>query len=110
MSEESKVNTISSDDRLWAALTYIFSPIVPIILLLLDDYKNRPYIRYHSFQALVVGIILAILVPIIAIFTLGCGAILWLIMFYWAYKAYQGEWFEIPIVTDFVMKQGWVEK
>ena len=47
MSEEPKVNTISSDDRLWAALTYIFSPLVPIILLLLDDYKNRPYLRYH---------------------------------------------------------------
>lgn len=109
MSEEPKVNTLSSDDRLWAALTYIFSPLVPIILLLLEDYKNRPYIRYHSFQALVVGIILAILVPIIAMFTLGCGAILWLIMFYWAYKAYKGEWFEIPVVTDFVKNQGWVE-
>ena len=109
MPEEPKVNTLSSDDRLWAALTYIFSPLVPIILLLLEDYKNRPYIRYHSFQALVVGIILAILVPIIAMFTLGCGAILWLIMFYWAYKAYKGEWFEIPVVTDFVKNQGWVE-
>lgn len=108
MSDEPKVNTISSDDRLWAALTYIFSPLIPIILLVLDDFKDRSYIRYHSIQALVVGIILAILVPIIAILTAGCGVILWLIMFYWAYKAYQGEWVEIPIVTSFVKNQGWV--
>lgn len=108
MSDEPKVNTISSDDRLWAALTYIFSPLIPIILLVLDDFKDRSYIRYHSIQALVVGVILAILVPIIAILTAGCGVILWLIMFYWAYKAYQGEWVEIPIVTSFVKNQGWV--
>lgn len=108
MSNGPKVNTISSDDRLWAALTYIFSPLIPIILLVLDEYKNRSYIRYHSIQALVVGIILAVLVPIIAILTAGCGVILWLIMFYWAYKAYQGEWIEIPIVTNFVKNQGWV--
>ncbi len=73
MSNGPKVNTISSDDRLWAALTYIFSPLIPIILLVLDDFKDRSYIRYHSIQALVVGIILAILVPIIAILTAGCG-------------------------------------
>ena len=108
MSDEPKVNTISSDDRLWAALTYIFSPLIPIILLVLDDFKDRSYIRYHSIQALVVGVILAILVPIIAILTAGCGVILWLIMFYWAYKAYQGEWVEIPIVTSFVKNQDWV--
>ena len=108
MSDEPIVNTISSDDRLWAALTYIFSPLIPIILLVLDDFKDRSYIRYHSIQALVVGVILAILVPIIAILTAGCGVILWLIMFYWAYKAYQGEWVEIPIVTSFVKNQDWV--
>jgi len=108
VSDEPIVNTISSDDRLWAALTYIFSPLIPIILLVLDDFKDRSYIRYHSIQALVVGVILAILVPIIAILTAGCGVILWLIMFYWAYKAYQGEWVEIPIVTSFVKNQDWV--
>ncbi len=109
MSEEPQVSGISSDDRLWAALSYIFSPIVPIILLLLENYKNRQFIRYNSFQSLVVGIVLAILVPIIAMVTFGCGLILWLIMFYWAYKAYQGEWVVIPVVTDFIKNQGWVE-
>jgi uncharacterized membrane protein len=26
---------------------------------------------------------------------------------YWGYKAYQGEYVTIPVVTDFVKNQGW---
>jgi len=26
---------------------------------------------------------------------------------YWAYKAYQGEYITIPVLTDFVKNQGW---
>jgi hypothetical protein len=33
---------ITSDDRLFAALAYVFSPIVPIILLLMEDKKIVP--------------------------------------------------------------------
>jgi uncharacterized membrane protein len=108
MEEQVVVSDVSSDDKLWAALSYVFSPIVPIIMLLMEEKKARPYIKYHAVQSLVIGIVLAILVPIIAAFTLGCGAILWFIMFWWAYKAYQGEKFEIPVVTNLIKNQGWV--
>ena len=40
--------SVTSDDKLWALLSYILSPIVPIILLLMEDKKNRPFIKYHS--------------------------------------------------------------
>jgi len=99
--------TPSSDDRLMAALAYIFSPLVPIIFLLLDDKKNRPFIRAHNAQALVMGVIMIILVPVIAAITFGCGAIVWFVMLWWAYKAYKGEYVNIPVVTDFVKNQGW---
>lgn len=102
------VDDMTSDDKLWAALTYIFSPIIPIILLLMEEKKNRPFIRYHAVQSLIAGVAMAILVTIIAPLTFGCGSIIWLIMFYWAYKAYQGEKFEIPVVTNFMKGQGWV--
>lgn len=105
MSEQ--MSDVTSDDRLWAALAYVFSPIVPIILFLMEDKKNRPYIRAHNAQALVMGIVMAVLVPIIAGVTLGCGAIIWFIMLYWAYQAYQGKLITIPVVTDFVKNQGW---
>jgi len=34
--------------------------------------------------------------------------LLWLVTFYWAYKAYQGEYFEIPGLTGFLKGQGWI--
>jgi uncharacterized protein len=98
---------VTQDDKLWAALAYVFSPLVPIILMLMEEKKNRPFIRAHNAQALAVGVVMIVLVPIIATVTLGCGSVLWLIMFYWAYKAYQGEMVNIPVVTDFVKAQGW---
>jgi uncharacterized membrane protein len=98
---------VTSDDKLWAALAYVFSPVVPIIILLMADKKERPFIKAHNMQALVMGIIMAILVPIIAAFTLGCGAIIWVIMLYWGYQAYQGKMITIPVVTDLVKNQGW---
>jgi uncharacterized membrane protein len=73
----------------------------------LEDKKDRPFIKAHNIQALVIGIILMIIVPVIAVFTLGCGSVIWFIMIYWAFKAYQGEMVNIPVVTDFVKGQGW---
>ena len=29
--------------------------------------------------------------------------------FHGAYLAYQGQYFEIPIITDFLRNQGWIE-
>ncbi|PKO18590.1 MAG: hypothetical protein CVU39_03885 [Chloroflexi bacterium HGW-Chloroflexi-10] len=98
---------ITSNDKLLAALAYVFAPILPIILLLMEDKKNRPFIKAHNAQALAIGVIMIILVPIIAAITFGCGSIIWFIMLFWAYKAYQGEYVTIPVITDFVKKQGW---
>jgi len=111
MSEEpisaEPVDEISSDDKLWAALAYFFAPIVSIIILLMDDKKDRPFIKAHNVQALVAGIVMSIIIVPIAAITLGCGSIIYLIMWYWAYKAYQGEYINIPVITDFVKNQGW---
>lgn len=108
MSEQFGSPNATNDDRLWAALAYVFSPILPIILLLLDEKKNRPYIRFHSIQALVTGVIMVVALPILTILTHGLGGVVGLVMFFWAYLAYQGEKVEIPIITDFIKNQGWV--
>ena len=107
MSQEPISPEVTSDDKLWAALAYFLSPIVPIIIMLMEDKKNRPYLRSHNAQALVMGIVMAIIVPIIGTVTLGCGFVLWFIMWYWAYVAYQGKAINIPVVTDFCKNQGW---
>ncbi len=99
----------TSDDRLWAALAYVFTPLVPIILLLMQDKKNRPFIRAHNGQALAWGVVFYVLVSILSAFLIGLC--LWplgfLLQLWWAYKAYQGEYVEIPVITNFVKNQGW---
>ena len=109
MSEEPVMNEVesTSDDRLFAALAYVFSPIVPIIILFLEDKKDRPFIRAHNVQALVAGLVIAVLVSFLAVFTCGISTLAWLVMFYWAYRAYQGEYVDIPVITEFVKGQGW---
>jgi len=106
MSQEPMMD-VTSDDKLWAALSYVFAPIVGIIVLLMEDKKARPFIKFHAVQSIAISIVLFIVVPIIAIPTFGCGSVLYFIMFWWAYKAYQGEEVKIPVVTDFIKNQGW---
>jgi len=103
MTPEPMSPEVTSDDKLWSALAYVFSPLIPIIIFLMEDKKERPFIRAHNAQALVAGILFIIISTV----TVGCGSILWLVMLWWAYKAYQGEEVEIPVVSNFVKGQGW---
>lgn len=100
---------VTSDDRLWAALAYVFTPLVPIVLLLVEGKKDRPFIRAHNMQALAWGVVFYVIVSILSVFVIGLC--LWplgfLLQLWWAYKAYQGEYVEIPVITNFVKDQGW---
>ena len=98
---------VTSDDRLWAALAYVFSPLVPIIIFVMEDKKSRPFIRAHNAQALVAGIALWVIGSVVSTFTCGLGFFVWILLLYWAYQAYQGKTVSIPVVTDFVKNQGW---
>jgi uncharacterized membrane protein len=99
---------ISDDDKLWSLLTYVFTPIVPIIILLMEDKKNRPFIKYHNAQALVLGIINAIVGFFFWLaFPLCINLLIFVYLIYLGIKAYQGEMVTIPVVTDFVKGQGW---
>lgn len=92
---------VTSDDKLWAALTYVFSPLVPIILMLMEDKKNRPFLKAHNAQALILGIITVV--------TSGfcVGIFVWIYQLYLAYQAYQGKTVVVPVITDFCKGQGW---
>ncbi|MGH2522066.1 MAG: DUF4870 domain-containing protein [Anaerolineales bacterium] len=105
------MSDVTSDDKLWALLAYVFSPIVPVILFLMEDKKNRPFIRAHNAQALVWGLFNLVIGTILSSVLFIClGApsfIIWAIGAYWGYQAYQGKMVTIPFVTDFVKNQGW---
>ena len=112
------VDDITDNDKLMAALSYPI-PIVAIIILLVEDMKARPFQKYHAVQALAANAVLWT-----AIILLGCilgtlsffvGAVcgtlallLWFITLYWAYQAYQGLYFEIPVLTQFLQGQTWL--
>ncbi|MDW8326006.1 MAG: hypothetical protein RMK99_05525 [Anaerolineales bacterium] len=102
-------SSITGDDKLWSLLAYILSPIVPIIILLLEDKKNRPFIRSHNAQALILGIIAIINALVLSWALIGCctGLLLFGYQVYLGVQAYQGRTVTIPIITDFVKNQGW---
>lgn len=101
---------VTSDDRLWAFLAYLFSPLIPIVILLMEDKKDRPFIKAHNLQALVVGavnVVIGLILGWTIIFSC-IPLIIWLVMVYWGIQAYQGKYVTIPVVTDFVRNQGWI--
>lgn len=111
MSQAPMSPDVTSDDKLWAALGYPI-PIVAIIVLLMEEKKNRPFIKYHAFQSIALWVVYVVLGTILSIVTFGiggiCVAVLWLVFLYWAYLAYQGQMFSVPVVTNFLKNQGWI--
>jgi uncharacterized membrane protein len=101
-----QTSDVTSDDKLWAALSYVF-PLFAILALVMEDKKARPFIKAHAMQALVAGVAIGVIAVVLGSFTFGCGTLVYLVMWFWAYKAYQGELITIPVVTDFVKNQGW---
>jgi uncharacterized membrane protein len=113
---------LTDQDKLMAALSYPI-PIVALIILLVEDMKNRPFQKFHAVQALAINIALWVIVfilscvlgTVVGLLTLGVGSLcglvpllLWFVTLYWAYLAYQGQYFDIPVITDFIKGQGWV--
>ena len=88
---------VTSDDKLWAFLAYIFTPLSPIVILLMADKKDRPFIKAHNVQALVWGvfnIVVGGILSTVLFFCLGAPAIIiWAVGVYWGYQAYQGKRF-----------------
>jgi uncharacterized membrane protein len=107
MDEEIKVSEmdgdeITSDDKIWALLGYIFG-IVAILALLLEEKKDRPFVRYHAIQALMLWAITVLLS-----FTICLWIIPWAYGIFVGIQAYQGRWMSVPVLTDFGKNQGWL--
>lgn len=91
-------------------LCYSLVFITGIVFLALE--KENKFIRFHAMQSLVTFLGLFVIVTVIgwipiigwliAILAGPLGLIFWLLLMY---KAYQGEYFKLPIVGDFAEKQ-----
>ena len=103
----------ASDTKLWALLAYVLSPVVPIVILLVENMKNQPGLKPHTMQALVAGVaIIAVTFVLGVIPIVGCLSPIvalagWIAMIYWGFQAYNGKSVTIPVVTNLVQKQGW---
>jgi uncharacterized membrane protein len=115
MTDEQEVpmdaSDVTSDDKLWSALGYPI-PIIAIIVLFMEDKKARPFIKFHAVQSLAFNVILWAVALILSTVTLGIGAlcvpVLWLVSLWPAYDSYQGNFTELPVITNFIKNQGWV--
>jgi len=110
----------SSENRLLAALSY---PIwIVALVVVLTDLKRDPFLRYHGWQALfwgiawfvlwvglsVVGTVLSFVPFLGVLFSFLAGTLLflaWVVLsVLYAVRAYQGQRFEIPVVTNAARK------
>jgi len=92
---------ITDDDKLWALLSYILCPLVGVIALLIEDKRARPFIKYNAVISIILGVLTII-------FSSVCiGIFIWFYAIYLGIKSYQGEWVEVPVLSDFVRNQGW---
>ena len=122
-----------SDDRLIALLSYatqILIPVImPVIVLLSESSKKRPFQRYHAVQSLAftvvfwglfvlagIGTAIVQVVPIIG-FLIGLMMacimpLAWFVqavlLVYYGFKAYGGHRFAIPGLTSFLRDQNWL--
>jgi uncharacterized membrane protein len=133
MREVAVDNAASADDRLIALLSYASQVIIPlampVIVLLSESSKKRPFQRYHAVQSValtvlfgLIGMLVAVstavlqVIPVIGwligIVVLCLSPIAWIMgivaMLYYGYQAYQGKRFAIPGLTSFLRDQGWL--
>lgn len=99
---------ITQDDKLWAMLAY--APVigfwVALYDLLAEDKKKRPYIKYNAVLAMALYVTLAI--SSIVVVGICISMVFWIYQIILMVKANKGEVIEVPFLTDFCKKQGWI--
>ena len=109
MTEEVGKQTINADDKLFALLSLALAPIVSIIMLMIEDKRQRKFIEYAAFHGVAIGVIgyvISAFIPFLG-FILSLAVFLYLVFL--GLKAFNGEWVTVPFITDFLAGQGWIE-
>jgi uncharacterized membrane protein len=100
---------VSSDDRLWVVLCFLFTPLVPLVTLFMDTKKDRPFIKYHTIPTLILGIVEGVIIALLSwIPVVQCIVpFIYIINIIYAIKANKGLYVDIPVITKFAQGQGW---
>lgn len=80
-----------------------------LIALLLDPYRNEPWLRKHVLQGAAFAIIGYLVASVTSAFLIGLiiYPIVFVVLIVYTIKAWKGEDFDVPVVTGFI--KGWVK-
>ncbi|MEM9774519.1 MAG: hypothetical protein AAF902_08070 [Chloroflexota bacterium] len=101
---------ITDDDKLWAALSMALG-IVGLIMLFIPEKSERPFIKYAAVHGVAIAAIqiLFVIIPFVQCITGILSIILAVYAIYLAIAVtFQGQYAEIPYLTDFLKGQGWI--
>ncbi len=93
----------SENSKILAGIGYIV-PIVALVALLIDPYKDEPFVKFNGIQALGLWVIAVVLgwIPFV-------GWLLWLVVAVFAIIAaintFQGKYYEVPALGGLL--KGW---
>jgi uncharacterized membrane protein len=98
------------DANIAGLLCYFFGFITGIIFLLIE--KENRFVRFHALQSIFVSAaiialnivlnVIPLLGLLLSFIVMAAAFILWIILMV---KAYQGQWFKLPIIGEMVEKQ-----
>lgn len=93
------------------ALAYV-TFIPAIIFLLLEPYNKSAFIRFHCFQSISYAVAVFVIhfifafIPFIGwLISLLLSVVFLVVWILLVIKAYQGQWYKLPILGDFAMDQ-----
>jgi uncharacterized membrane protein len=111
------------EDNVAGALCYLVGFVTGVLFLVLEPYSKRPFVRFHAFQSIlfcaawialsialsiafgIMGAVLHLFWFIFAPLRMLIGLLGLLIWLFCMYKAYNREWFQLPVVGPIAAKQ-----
>ena len=108
MTPEQQKTSIGLTENVGGMLCYIF--IIGLVFLFME--KENRFIRFHALQAVFTAVAVLLIsivmgfIPIIGfILSLLMGPVVFGLMIFMMYQAYQGKYFKLPFIGDMVEKQ-----
>lgn len=108
--EKIEKSSTGLDENVAALISIVFAPITSLIFFLIE--KDSKFVKFHALQSGILAIALLLLniilgvIPVIGWIILLILPIATLALYiYMLIKAYQGEWFELPVIGKLAMDQ-----
>lgn len=117
MAEEVVVNAkpaaVSAEEqnsRLMAALAWFFAPVSSIVFMVLENYKKDKLVQFYAWEGLAYVVAFFVISSVLSVVTFGLATCLvapaaLVIAVMGAVKAYNGEYWKLPVIGDWSEQQ-----